>query len=61
MNLDKLDLVWSSAMDEYEKLTLEVLLDGYPVVRVNQENGVESCGRVGRTRTGRLDGSQSSP
>ncbi|HZZ04841.1 hypothetical protein [Paraburkholderia sp.] len=29
-------------MDEYEELTLEVLLDGYPVVRVNQENGVEN-------------------
>ncbi|CAE6837242.1 hypothetical protein [Paraburkholderia domus] len=40
--MSKLEIVWSSAMDEYEELTLEVLLDGYPVVRVNQENGVEN-------------------
>ena len=37
----KLEIVWSSAMDEYEKLTLEILLDGYPVVRVNEERGPE--------------------
>lgn len=40
--MSKLEIVWSSAMDEYEKLTLEILLDRYPVVRVNQENGVEN-------------------
>jgi hypothetical protein len=28
-------------MDEYEKLTLEILLDRYPVVRVNEERGPE--------------------
>jgi hypothetical protein len=37
-----LEIVWSSAMDEYEKLTLEILLDGYPVVRVNEERGLEN-------------------
>ncbi|MGB8419956.1 hypothetical protein [Paraburkholderia sp.] len=42
MHLDKPELVWSSAVDEYEELTLEVLLDGYPVVRVNQECGVDN-------------------
>lgn len=26
----------------YDKLTLEVLLDRYPVVRVNQEAGIEN-------------------
>jgi hypothetical protein len=40
--MDKLEIVWSSAMDEYEKLTLEILLDGYPVVRVNEERGREN-------------------
>jgi hypothetical protein len=39
---DKLEIVWSSAMDEYEKLTLEILLNGYPVVRVNEEHGPEN-------------------
>lgn len=29
-------------MLEYEELTLEVLLDGFPVVRVNQEGGVDN-------------------
>ncbi|QYD70399.1 hypothetical protein KZJ38_08970 [Paraburkholderia edwinii] len=37
--MSKLEIVWSSAMDEYEKLTLEILLDRYPVVRVNGERG----------------------
>jgi hypothetical protein len=37
-----LEIVWSSAMDEYEKLTLEILLDRYPVVRVNEERGPEN-------------------
>jgi hypothetical protein len=37
--VSELEIVWSSAMDEYEKLTLEILLDGYPVVRANQERG----------------------
>ncbi|MFC0399089.1 hypothetical protein [Paraburkholderia rhizosphaerae] len=36
---NSLEIVWSSAMDEYENLTLEILLDGYPVVRVNEERG----------------------
>jgi hypothetical protein len=40
--MNKLEIVWSSAMDEYEELTLEVPLDGNPVIRVNQENGVDN-------------------
>jgi hypothetical protein len=40
--MNKLEIVWSSAMNEYEELTLEILLDRYPVVRVNQENGVDN-------------------
>jgi hypothetical protein len=40
--MNELEIVWSSAMDEYEELTLEILLDRYPVVRVNQENGVDN-------------------
>jgi hypothetical protein len=35
--VSKLEIVWSSAMVEYEKLTLEVLLDRYPDIRVSQE------------------------
>jgi hypothetical protein len=40
--MNKLEIVWSSAMLDYEKLTLEILLDRYPVVRVNQELGVDN-------------------
>ncbi|CAB3752801.1 hypothetical protein LMG29739_01589 [Paraburkholderia solisilvae] len=29
-------------MDGYEKLTLESLLDGYPVVQVNEERGPDN-------------------
>ncbi|MDE1179834.1 hypothetical protein [Paraburkholderia sp.] len=42
MKTSKLEIAWSSAMNEYEKPTLEILLDRFPVVRVNQENGVEN-------------------
>ncbi|MFM0176518.1 hypothetical protein [Paraburkholderia sediminicola] len=40
--MNKLEIVWSSAMNEYEQLTLEILLDRYPVIRVNQESGVDN-------------------
>ncbi|CAE6813235.1 hypothetical protein [Paraburkholderia domus] len=40
--MSKLEIVWSSAMLDYENLTLEILLDRYPVVRVNQESGIEN-------------------
>ncbi|MFM0284960.1 hypothetical protein P0D75_43835 [Paraburkholderia sediminicola] len=40
--LNELEIVWSSAMLDYQKLTLEILLDRYPVVRVNQENGIDN-------------------
>jgi hypothetical protein len=40
--MNKLEIVWSSAMLEYEELTLEILLDRNPVVRVNQEGGVDN-------------------
>jgi hypothetical protein len=40
--MNKLEIVWSSAMLEYEELTLEILLDGNPVIRVNQEGGLDN-------------------
>jgi hypothetical protein len=40
--MNRLEIVWSSAMLDYEKLTLEILLDRYPVVRVNQERGIDN-------------------
>jgi hypothetical protein len=41
-NVDKLELVWSSAPLEYEHVTLEVLLDSDPVVVVNREQGLDN-------------------
>ncbi|MFC0399087.1 hypothetical protein [Paraburkholderia rhizosphaerae] len=54
--MDKLEIVWSSAMHEYEKLTLEILLDGYPVVRVNEERGRDNLEAElgGPERNGRM-------
>jgi hypothetical protein len=33
---------WNLGNYTYEKLILEILIDRYPVVRVNQEKGVEN-------------------
>jgi hypothetical protein len=41
MKFGKLETVYSSAPQEYELLTLEVLLDGEPVARIDQEEGID--------------------
>ncbi|CAE6718745.1 hypothetical protein [Paraburkholderia nemoris] len=39
--VDRVETVWSSAPDEYNFVTLEVLLDRNPVVVINRENGLD--------------------
>ena len=41
MKFGKLETVYSSAPQEYKLLTLEVLLDGEPVARIDQEEGID--------------------
>ncbi|MDP9930708.1 hypothetical protein [Variovorax paradoxus] len=41
MKFGKLETVYSSAPEEYERLTLEVLLDGERVARIDQEEGAD--------------------
>ncbi len=42
MYIGKLEIVKSSAPLEYEHLTLEVLLNGEPIVAVDREKGFEN-------------------
>lgn len=38
--VDRVETVWSSAPNEYDYVTLEVLLDRNPIVVINREKGL---------------------
>lgn len=40
--VDRVETVWSSAPDEYNYVTLEVLLDEDPIVVINREKGLDN-------------------
>ncbi|MFM0284999.1 hypothetical protein [Paraburkholderia sediminicola] len=40
--VERVETVWSSAPDEYNFVTLEVLLDRNPVVVINREKGLDN-------------------
>lgn len=40
--VDRVETVWSSAPDEYNYVTLEVLLDSNPIVVINREKGLDN-------------------
>jgi hypothetical protein len=40
--VDRMETVWSSAPDEYNYVTLEVLLDANPIVVINREKGLDN-------------------
>ena len=58
--VDRVETVWSSAPDEYNYVTLEVLLDANPIVVINREKGLDNleadwswCSRRSAGRSGR--------
>ncbi|CAE6837265.1 hypothetical protein [Paraburkholderia domus] len=40
--VERVETVWSSAPDEYNFVTLEVLLDRNPIVVINREKGLDN-------------------